>query len=84
MDEVFTYVGTTVRKLNPDKFTSGTRRGPAAVEGSGTTPKVPKKPIAQKYKASALSPEEQSIMRTIVRTTKGMTEERYLKEYFES
>ena len=84
LDEVFAYVGTTVRKLNPDKFPSSTRRGPAAVEGSGTTPKVPKKQTASKYKASALSQEEQSIMRTIVRTTKGMTEEKYLKEYFES
>lgn len=83
LEDVFEYVGRTVRKLNPDKFDNGKRNSPPAVEGAGTTPKVVKK-TSSKYKASDLSQEEQSIMRTIVRTTKGMTEEKYLKEYFES
>ena len=82
LEEVFEYVGQTVRKINPDKFDNSNRKKPSAVEGSGNrSPRTPKTP---KYRASDLSSEEQSIMRTMVRTIKGMTEESYLKEYHES
>ena len=83
LEEVFEYVGKTVRKLNPDTFDNGNRNKPSAVEASGNRP-ARKKETAPKYKVSDLDAESQSIMRTIIRTTKGMTEERYLKEYFES
>ena len=81
IEEVFEYVGKTIRKLNPDKFENEGRRKPSAVEGGGRRPAKKPKEDKNTLKASDLSPEEQSIMRTIVRTTKGMTEEKYLEEY---
>ena len=82
LEEVFEYVGKTVRKMNPDKFDNDNRNKPNAVEASGNRPQ--KRSSKPKYKASDMSSEEQGIMRTIIRTTKGMTEESYLKEYLES
>lgn len=81
LEDVFEYVGKTIRKLNPDKFENQRRKAPSAVESSEN--RAPRAKSKAKYKASDLPQEEQAIMRTVIRATKGMTEERYLKEYFE-
>lgn len=84
--DVYKYVADTMKKDFPEKFggTPKPQRKPttAAVDSSARRTSAPTKGNS-KFAAKDLPEDARTIMRTLVRTG-AVTEEQYLKEYFES
>lgn len=78
-EDVYTEVAKYIKRSHADKFSNNRRDSPAAVEG-GTTPRQPRSKT--KFTVKDLDVESRSVMKTILRTS-NMTEEQYLKDYFE-
>ena len=78
--EVYDMVAKEVKKHFPDKFGKPTRPEVSPVEGASRGRGG--KRAANRHSVSELSSQEQQIMRTILRTVPGMTEDKYLEEYF--
>lgn len=82
--DVYNYVTKTMKKDYPEKFggTAKPQRTAAAVDSGARRTSAPAKGNA-KFSAKDLPENARTIMRTLVRTG-AVTEEQYLKEYFES
>lgn len=80
-NEVYDAVSKYIKRTHSDKFTNTKRDQQSDVEPSGGPTKRKSKSKDKTYSAKDLSPQERSIMKTILRTSK-MNEQQYLKEYF--
>jgi len=80
-DQVYKAVSSHIKRSYKEKF-ENPKRAKASPVDSGTNSGTQKKPAKSKYSAKDLPSDQRSIMKTILRTTKGLTEEQYLKDYF--
>jgi len=78
LEEVYNFVGKEVRKRFKEKFSEPQKR-PNLVEGANKGRSAPSR---SKYSVKDLPEEDRQIMRTLVRSG-VLSEEKYLKEYFE-
>ena len=77
--DVYAYVTQEVKARYPDKFAGSKRGRQAPVEGASKGRKVGKQP---KYSTKDLPEDARDIMKTVVRMTKGMSEQDYVNSYF--
>lgn len=84
LEDALEHVTNKIKKLYPDKFekksATSSKQPPASVtpaSRSGTKPK------SAKYSEADMPEEDRKIMNTVLRSTKSITKEQYLKEYFE-
>jgi len=80
-DEVYKAVSAYIKRSFSDKFENTRRSKPAAVDSTNNS--GVRKSAKTKYSEKDLSSEERDMMRTILRTTPGMTKEEYLQSYFD-
>lgn len=75
--EVLLKVAEHIRKAFPEKFRNPNKDKPSGVEGKSSLPRGNGKPSLK----DSMSSEELSIMKRVIKSVPGMTEESYLKDY---
>lgn len=78
VDKVYSYVASQVKQRWPEKFSVPARRRPSPVEGAQSGRAATK----SKYSAKDLPEDARQMMKTIVKSG-ALTEQEYLKQYFD-